>query len=240
MPCLAPDWPAPAGIHAVVTLRHGGVSQGPYASWNLAAHVGDDPAAVSRNRKLLYKRLHLPAEPVWLHQVHGNQVRRVDSVDSVLHEADASFTSQADVVCAVLTADCLPVLLTDGETVAAVHAGWRGILAGIIENAINLPPWKQSPLVWLGPAIGSEAFEVGGEVQKAFLDRSGDFAPAFQQSGQRFYADIYLLAKIVLNRLGVDTVFGGDFCTYSHPEDFFSYRRDGICGRMATLIWRSG
>ncbi len=240
MPYLTPDWPAPTGVRAFVTLRQGGVSHGPFAYWNLAAHVGDDPVSVFRNRQLLRKHLHLPREPVWLQQVHGDRIIEADKFELSTPKADASFTSQSNIVCAVLTADCLPILLTDGKTVAAVHAGWRGILVGVIDNAITVPPWKTLPMAWLGPAIGPKAFEIGNEIQDAFLDRCEDFAPAFHLSGKRLHANIYQLAEIILKRLGVEAIFGGNYCTYKNPDDFFSYRRDGICGRMATLIWRSG
>lgn len=237
MNLIVPDWPAPCTVRAAVTLRTGGVSKGPYASWNLAAHVGDDPKAVARNRQILQERSDLPAEPVWLGQVHGNRI--IDAAQYAVHPltADASFTSQPGVVCAVLTADCLPILLTDGHTVAAVHAGWRGILAGIIDNALDLPPWRKPPLAWLGPAIGPRAFEVGPEVKDAFLARCPDFAAAFQTRGDRHLADIYHLARLILGSHGVRSIHGGQFCTYSDQDRFFSYRRNGVCGRMATLIW---
>ncbi len=239
MTVILPDWPAPRTVQAAVTLRTGGVSKGPYASWNLAAHVGDDPNTVALNRQILRERLDLPSEPVWLKQVHGNRV--ICASQDAVHPltADASFTSQPNVVCAVLTADCLPILLTDGHTVAAVHAGWRGMLAGIIANALDLPPWRGPPLAWLGPAIGPQAFEVGPEVKSAFLARCPSFAAAFQPRSDRHLADIYHLARLILSAHGVQSIYGGQFCTYSDPKRFFSYRRDGVCGRMATLIWRS-
>ncbi len=239
MDLIVPDWPAPSPVRTAVTLRTGGVSKGPYASWNLAAHVGDDPNAVARNRQILRERLDLPLEPVWLEQVHGNRV--IHASQDAVHPppADASFTCRPKVVCAVLTADCLPILLTDGHTIAAVHAGWRGMLAGIIANALDLPPWRGPPLAWLGPAIGPQAFEVGPEVKAAFLARWPGFAAAFHPCGDRYRADIYHLARLILNAYGVRSICGGQFCTYSDPKRFFSYRRDGVCGRMATLIWRS-
>lgn len=244
MNLILPDWPAPSTIRAAVTLRTGGVSQGPYASWNLAAHVGDDPCAVACNRQILKQRLALPSEPVWLAQVHGNRIIQAGQRASSqpcspdTPTADASFTSQPDTVCAVLTADCLPILLTDGHTVAAVHAGWRGMLAGIIDNALDLPPWWKPPLAWLGPAIGPQAFEVGPEVKAAFVARHPDFAAAFHPHGDRYLADIYQLARLILTSHGVRSIHGGQFCTYSDQKRFFSYRRDGVCGRMASLIWR--
>ncbi|MCX8049479.1 MAG: peptidoglycan editing factor PgeF [Methylohalobius sp.] len=235
---IFPDWPAPEGVRAAVTLRTGGVSRGPYASWNLAAHVGDDPEAVASNRKLLTRRLNLPYEPIWLKQVHGNQIVAVGTRYVNPPEADACFASSSKTVCAVLTADCLPILLTDGHTVAAIHAGWRGMLAGVIEQALTVPPWRKLPMAWLGPAIGPQAFAVGPEVQGAFRARCPDFASAFYKHGERYLADLYHLAKLILKAHRVRAIYGGNFCTYSEPQRFFSYRRDGVCGRMATLIWR--
>lgn len=238
MNVIFPDWPAPQGVKAAVTLRFGGVSQDPYASWNLATHVGDDPQAVALNRKILQEQLKLPSEPLWLKQTHGDRVVAADACYAVPPVADASFASSPNTVCAVLTADCLPILLTDGHTVAAVHAGWRGILAGIIEQALSVPSWQRRPMAWLGPAIGPDAFEVGPEIRDAFLARCPDFAAAFYAHGKRYLADLYGLAKLILKAHGVDAIYGGDFCTYREPQRFFSYRRDGVCGRMASLIWR--
>jgi len=224
-----------------VTFRTGGVSQGLYHSWNLATHVGDAPEAVSSNRRMLRQRLDLPGEPAWLTQSHGSRIVEIKGEREAGGEAaDASFSSAPDTVCAVLTADCLPVLLTDGFTVAAVHGGWRGLLGGILDNALTRPPWRRPPIAWLGPAIGPKAFEVGAEVRQTFLTRDPSFAAAFQPAGDRFLADLYQLATIILRQHRVSAVFGGGFCTYHDPERFFSYRRDGICGRMATLIWRAG
>ncbi len=245
MDWLLPDWPAPPHIHAATTLRGGGVSQGSFRSWNLASHVGDDPHAVAQNRALLQRRLDLPADPVWLHQVHGDRVIEIPSHCKEVSssnwppEADAAFTTFPETVCAVLTADCLPILLTDGQTVAAIHGGWRGLLQGILDHAMTEPPWQGPPMAWLGPAIGPQAFEVGGEVKEAFISRSLSFAKAFKPSGGRYLADLYLIAKIILNRYQVTTIHGGNFCTYSDPTRFYSYRREGVCGRMATLVWRS-
>jgi YfiH family protein len=236
MSFLVPDWPAPSYIRAAVTLRTGGKSQGPYASFNLAAHVGDDPQAVALNRQILKERLNLPQEPVWLKQVHGSRVILADTAPP-LPAADGSFTASPNVVCAVLTADCLPILLTDGYTVAAVHAGWRGILAGVIEQALAVPKWRTPPIAWLGPAIGPQAFEVGEEVKAAFLAKDPALALAFRRQGERYLADIYHLARTILHRYQVQP-YGGGFCTYRDPARFFSYRRDGVCGRMASLIWR--
>jgi len=235
---IVPDWPAPASVRALVTTRTGGVSAGAYASLNLATHVGDDPAAVAENRRRL--RAHLPAEPLWLTQVHGvTVVRADDAVEGA--EADAAFTRRAGAVCAVLTADCLPVLLCNdvGTVVAAAHAGWRGLAGGVIEAAVramNEPPPRL--LAWLGPAIGPQAFEVGAEVRAAFLAHSPDAAAVFTaKENGKWLADLYRLAEQRLNALGVERVFGGGFCTFNETERFYSYRREGNTGRMASLIW---
>jgi YfiH family protein len=235
---VIPHWPAPAGVRAYTTTRAGGVSAGAYAALNLAAHVGDDPAAVEENRRRL--RTHLPAEPLWLTQVHGNAVARAeDAAEGV--EADAAFTRRAGRVCAVLTADCLPVLLCNdvGTVVAAAHAGWRGLAGGVIEAAVratNEPPARL--LAWLGPAIGPQAFEVGAEVRAAFLAHSPGAAAAFAaKENGKWLADLYRLATQRLNALGVERVFGGGFCTFNETERFYSYRREKATGRMASLIW---
>jgi YfiH family protein len=240
---IIPDWPAPKNVRTAVTTRAGGVSRAPYDSFNLAAHVGDDPAAVRENRARLRAALALPAEPVWLKQVHGVAV--VDAARAgVEPEADGAFAVQPGTVCAVLTADCLPVLLCnrDGTKVAALHAGWRGLAAGVIEQGVQaLQAPCQSLLAWLGPAIGSHAFEVGPEVREAFVRDDTHAAQAFRAGrGDRYRADIYLLARQRLARLGVEAVYGGGFCTATDRARFYSYRRDGACGRMASLIWLRG
>lgn len=233
-------WPAPPRVKALTTARRGGESGRPYASLNLAAHVGDDPAAVAANRVRLRSAAGLPAEPAWLDQVHGIRV-----VDAALVapdvQADGSHARVPGVVCAVLTADCLPVFLCDrdGTRVGLLHAGWRGLAAGIIEQgvaALALPPPQL--LAYLGPAIGPRAFEVGPEVRAAFMAQDPAAQAAFAPgNGDRYRADIYLLARQRLTRLGVGAVFGGDQCTYEDGARFYSYRRDGRCGRMASLIW---
>lgn len=237
---LFPEWPAPAGVHAATTLRTGGLSIGPYASLNPALHVGDDREAVLQNRRLIRERLALPSEPVWLEQVHGNKIVRAGAVAGV-PQADAGYTDEPGVVCAVMTADCLPLLLcsADGERVAAVHAGWRGLADGIIGNAVAALGRKDL-LIWLGPAIGPERFEVGEEVHAVFVQKSPAFAEAFKphRPEGKWLADIYRLARIELNALGVTSIYGGRFCTVAEPDRFFSYRRDAVTGRMATLIWR--
>lgn len=236
---LVPDWPAPAGVRALTTLRRGGVSRVPYADWNLADHVDDDPAAVAENRRRLRERFRLPAEPVWLEQVHGSSLVDAAQVNGPVR-ADGSYASAPGAVCAVLTADCLPVLFCsqDGERVAVVHAGWRGLAAGVLEAALEaMGPGEH--LAWLGPAIGPAAFEVGPEVRNAFLSYHPTAAAAFQETRPgHWLADLYGLARLRLAARGVDAVYGGGFCTFRDAERFYSYRRDGVTGRMATLIWR--
>ena len=236
---LLPDWPAPAGVKALTTLRRGGVSRVPYADWNLADHVDDDPEAVRENRRLLRERFRLPAEPVWLTQVHGSSL--VDAARaSAPAQADGSYATTPGAVCAVLTADCLPVLFCslDGQRVAAVHAGWRGLAGGVLEAALDaLGPGEY--LAWLGPAIGPAAFEVGPEVRNAFLAFQPTAAAAFQETRPgHWLADLYGLARLRLAARGLDAVYGGEHCTFREAERFYSYRRDGVTGRMATLIWR--
>lgn len=235
--CLVPDWPAPPTVRALVTTRAGGVSAGPYASMNPADHVGDDPRAVAENRRRL--RQLLPAEPHWLTQVHGTAVYRVEAGGS--RQADACVSHMPNAVCAVLTADCLPVLLTDraGTLVAAAHAGWRGLAAGVLEStvaAMQAPP--DTLMAWLGPAIGPTAFQVGEEVRAAFVAADPAAALAFAPDAEgRFRADLYRLARQRLARAGVTAVYGGGLCTFSDARRFFSYRRDGTTGRMASLVW---
>ena len=237
---LTAGWPAPARVRTLVTTRDGGVSLAPYASLNLGQHVGDDPAAVAENRARL--RACLPAEPFWLNQVHGIGVQEAcaDAPD-VPPDADAGFTRQPGVVCAVMTADCLPVLLTDrsGSVVAAAHAGWRGLCNGIIEATIaRMAVPANDILAWLGPAIGPDASEAGPEVRAAFMAHDPTAASAFAAIPDgKYLADIYLLARQRLNACGVTDVHGGDACTVTERERYFSYRRDGRTGRMASLIW---
>jgi YfiH family protein len=238
--CISPDWPAPANVKALVTLRSEGYSRGPYSSFNLAGHTGDDPRAVSRNRALLRDYFRLPAEPVWLEQVHSRRAVLADTAACHM-AADASWTSAAGYVCAVLTADCLPVLICDraGSRVAAAHAGWRGLHAGVVSNTVaSLECDPAALMVWLGPAIGPGAFEVGAEVVQAFIARDRQNATAFRQTDHRHWmCDLYRLARIELDKLGVRAVFGGNECTYTDARRFYSYRRDGVTGRMASLIW---
>ncbi len=237
---LVPDWPAPVNVRALQTTRLGGVSAAPYASLNLGSHVGDAPLNVERNRMLLNQVL--PAEPVWLEQVHGTAVADADSAGGGCRTvADACIAHRSGSVCVVMTADCLPVLLCDkaGSVVAAVHAGWKGLAAGVIETtvqAMDVPP--QNLMAWLGPAISRQAFEVGEEVRAVFVDAEQQAAAAFipGQAG-KYLADIYALARLRLKALGISQIYGGDRCTYSEPDRFFSYRRDGVTGRQGTFIW---
>ncbi|HKJ07561.1 MAG TPA: peptidoglycan editing factor PgeF [Gammaproteobacteria bacterium] len=237
---ILPDWPARPAVRALSTTRRGGVSASPYASWNLAEHVGDDPRAVQTNRQRLRERLALPDEPCWLRQVHGVRVMAA-AAGKPSTEADGAWTGTPGRVCAVLTADCLPVLFCDrrGTRVAAAHAGWRGLAAGVLEatlRAMGVAP--QELLAWLGPAIGPAAFEVGAEVRDAFVGADAGAGEAFQAGPDgRWYADLYALARRRLAAAGVVEVYGGGLCTYSDPERFYSYRRDGATGRMASLIW---
>ncbi len=236
---LIPDWPAPANIHAATTLRTGGVSLGAFSSLNPATHVSDDNERVRQNRQIIGAMLDLPAEPIWLEQIHSN--RAVKAVKTaLLEQADASYTNESGIVCAVMTADCLPLLVcsADGAQIAAIHAGWRGLLAGVITNTV-VAMQQQDLLVWLGPAIGPDCFEVGPEVREAFLEKSVTFNDAFKQQGNgKWLADIYQLARIELAALGIVNVYGGTHCTFTEHEYFYSYRRESQTGRMATLIWR--
>jgi len=235
---LVPDWPAPANVRALQTLRSGGCSQSPWNSLNLGDHVGDSPANVAANRAAL--RDHLPAEPLWLVQVHGNATVDAEKWPKS-NTADASYSRQPGVVCVVMTADCLPVLFCDlaGTVVAAAHAGWRGLVGGVLEATIaSMAVPADQLLAWLGPAIGPQCFEVGDEVRAAFIaDDAGAAACFAPKLPGKWLADIYGLARRRLQRAGVAAIYGGNFCTVSDPDRFFSYRRDGVTGRQASLIW---
>lgn len=238
---IHPNWPAPANVRSMQTTRNGGVSTGAFASLNLGAHVNDDPIAVAANRQLL--SAYLPSEPVWVNQVHGVEV--IDAAaSSCLQNADASFTTKQNVVCVTMTADCLPVLLCDkkGTVVAAVHAGWRGLCDGVIEAAVAKMQVPASELlVWLGPAIGPDAFEVGDDVREQFIAKDTNAGLAFRPHGDKWLCNIYLIAQQRLNATGVTEVYGAgvneDFCTYTDEARFFSFRRDHVTGRMASMIW---
>lgn len=240
LPLLVPDWPAPASVMAASTTRAGGCSQAPRDSLNLAHHVGDLPASVKQNRQRLREQLQLPAEPCWLDQVHGTIV-----VDAAVcqsgAQADASYAEQPGAVCAVMTADCLPVLFCNrqGNFVAAAHAGWRGLVDGVLEAVVQQYRGSAGDLlVWLGPAISVKAFEVGPEVRDRFCAIDAAAAAAFRPgNGDRWYADIYQLARQRLTRLGIEQVWGGDHCTWQEKDRFYSYRRESVTGRQASLIW---
>lgn len=238
-PYITPDWPAPANVRAMQTIRSGGVSQAPYDTMNLGLHVGDDPLRVNHNRQSLSALL--PTEPVWLEQVHGTVVANADAAACRV-VADASIAHHRGSVCVVMTADCLPVLLCDedGTVVAAAHAGWRGLCDGVIEatvQAMGIAPHKL--LAWLGPAISQKHFEVGAEVRAAFIAHHAQAQEAFvaQDGSGKYLADLYLLAHQRLHALGITAIHGGNRCTHGESDCFFSYRRDGVTGRMASFIW---
>jgi len=239
---LKPNWPVTGNVHAAITLRQGGVSQGLFSSLNLALHVGDRTEHVIRNRQLIQQMLNLPADPIWLNQVHGKTVVKADQVVGLV-AADASYTDQSGVVCAVLTADCLAILLTsvDGRQIAAIHAGWRGLLSGVISETIDKLNHlgKNELIAWLGPAIGVNCFEVDKSLTELFIQKNSHYQTAFQpKQGDKFLADIEQLARIELSLLGITQIYSSGFCTFTDQQRFFSFRRDGQCGRMATLIWR--
>lgn len=237
---IVPDWPLPSGVAACSSTRIGGVSQPPYDSLNLGAHCGDDLVHVEENRKRMFAAGQLPSKPVWLEQVHGKDVLKLTGEPYASKRADASYSNTPGTVCAVMTADCLPVLFCNrnGTEVAAAHAGWRGLCAGVLEETVACFDDKpENILAWLGPAIGPDAFEVGPEVRDAFMAVEAIADRAFRPAGEKYYADIYTLARQRLTSVGVTQVFGGDRCTFSQKGDFFSYRRDKNTGRMASFIW---
>jgi YfiH family protein len=235
---IIPNWPAPPNIRALQTTRIGGFSRAPYDSLNFGSHVADSPLDVARNRMLLNTLM--PSEPVWLEQVHGIVVANADSA-SCLPQADACIATHRSAVCVVMTADCLPILLCDqqGTVVGAVHAGWKGLATGVIEatvQAMNVP--SKNLMAWLGPAISQKAFEVGAEVREVFIAANPQAESAFVAGqGGKWLADIYAIAHLSLDTLGITQSYGGDDCTYTDAERFFSYRRDGVTGRMGTFIW---
>lgn len=237
---IYPNWSAPAHIKALTTTRYGGVSAAPFDSLNLGDHVNDAPLKVKQNRHILTQRAELPESARWLSQTHGDEIIDSNQWTSGA-QADGIISNTLNHVCPILTADCLPILLCNrqGNTVAAIHAGWRGLANGIVERAIaNFSGNVQDILVWLGPAIGPEQFEVGQDVVDAFIRNDVLAKKCFRQTDDIHYmADIYLLARQRLNALGVSEIYGGQFCTVNDPERFFSYRRDKATGRMATLIW---
>lgn len=236
--CIIPDWPAPKNVRTLQTTRIGGASAAPYDGLNLGDHMGDAPQAVAHNRQLLSSLM--PSEPVWLQQVHGTVVADADNANCLV-QADASVAHHRGAVCVVMTADCLPVLLCDedGTVVGAAHAGWRGLCDGAIEatvKAMGVAPHKL--MAWFGPAISQRAFEVGEEVRAVFVAQDAQAGEAFVPGADgKWMADIYLLAQQRLNALGVTRIYGGEHCTYNDPARFFSYRRDGVTGRMGAFIW---
>ena len=239
---LVPEWRAPRAVRAAFTLRVGGVSERPFDSLNVGAHVGDSAPAVTENRRRVRARLALPAEPAWLEQVHGTRVADLDAPRNEPHSpADAVMTRERGRVCVVQVADCMPVLFAarDASAVAVAHAGWRGLAAGVLEATVaklDVPPGHLS--AWLGPAISAPFFEVGEEVRQAFLARDARAGAAFAPNARgRWQCDLAMLARQRLAALGVSEVSGGTWCTYADAGRFFSFRRDGRCGRMAALIW---
>lgn len=240
---ITPEWPAPDNIRAYSTTRAGGESAAPWDTLNLGGHVGDDPAHVIANRNKLISIAGLPSAPVWLNQVHGIDVVRLpySGEQTQSPSADAAWTDRQNVVCTVMTADCLPVLFCsyDGSEVAAAHAGWRGLCQGVLEATLACFRTPAAQIhAWLGPAIGPDAFEVGPEVRQAFMAHSRESANAFYPSGEKYMADIWLLARQRLAAAGVCSVSGGGLCTVHHQKQFYSWRRDRVTGRMASLIWR--
>ena len=238
---IFPEWPASAKVRAVTTTRAGGISTGPFASFNLADHVGDNAQSVAANRLQLRALLpQLPAEPLWLRQVHGCSAVLAESVVAGI-EGDASICRDEHHVCAILSADCLPLLLCDdnANVVAAAHAGWRGLASGVIETTIAgmcVTPGRL--LAWLGPAIGPQAFEVGDDVRTIFVMQNAAAASAFVAlKPGKWLCNLYLLARQRLAAAGVTRIYGGNFCTFNDADRFYSYRRDRQTGRMATLIW---
>jgi YfiH family protein len=235
---IVPDWPVPSRVCAFITTRAGGVSAGPYATFNVGDLTADDPAAVRANKARLDALL--PGAPRWLRQVHGARVVHADAITSAV-EADAAYTATPGLVCAVKIADCMPVLIADraGTTVAAAHAGWRGLAAGVLENTIGaLRVAPEALVAYLGPAIGPTVFEVGDEVRTAFCDVDAAAADAFRPLRPgKWLADLFRLGRQRLARCGVTQVHGGGLCTYSNPQRFYSHRRSAVTGRMAALIW---
>ena len=241
---LIPNWDAPKNINAIMTTRQGGFSRAPFDSMNLGEHVDDDLQAVAKNRASLKQKLNLSSEPFWLTQVHGVEIANADQQSKGIVEADASVAHKQGSVCAVMTADCLPVLFCNqnGTAIAAAHAGWRGLHAGVLEqtvSSLNCP--ANEVMAWFGVAIGSDYFEVGGEVREAFISVQDAAENAFVPSANagKWLANIYLLARLRLQAIGVTTISGGEYCSYQDKKHFYSYRREAKTGRMASLIWMS-
>lgn len=241
---IIPDWPAPAHVRALVTTRAGGISTGPYASMNLGRRTDDDPVAVNANHAQLNRLL--PEPPRWLAQVHGSTVVDADTLTGLpteVPQADASVARRPGTVCAILVADCLPVLLTDraGTCIAAAHAGWRGLAGGVIASTVaRMPAPPAGLLAWIGPGIGPSAFEVGDDVLQTFCAGAPERKAAFKPlRAGKWLCDLPALARDALQRAGVTQVYGGDLCTYTDPQRFYSHRRNPITGRMAALIWKT-
>ena len=235
---IIPDWPAPTNVKAIQTTRVGGYSVAPFDSFNLGSHVQDDAFTVAKNRQRLSQ--YLPSEPVWLNQVHGVDV--IDAANSsCVQDADASFTKNKNVVCVTMTADCLPVLLCNqqGTAVASIHAGWRSLCDGVIEATIKSMGHEPEHLIaWLGPAIGPDAFEVGDDVRQAFTTQNPAYSQYFRPGAAgKWLADLPALAAAKLQALGVNDITRSGLCTYNETDRFYSYRRDNVTGRMATMIW---
>lgn len=239
MKTIIPNWPAPKNVKAFASTRVDGFSTTPYQGLNLGAHVGDDLSIVEKNRDWLAQQAKMPSAPIWLNQTHSTVVAQASAPTKQVLDADGVFTSSSQVVCSAMTADCLPVLLTttQGTQVAAVHAGWRGLANGIVENALEL--FSGEVMAWLGPAIGPQAFEVGEDVLQAFVDFDSQAYQAFtpRDIEGKWLADMSKLATQRLNKLGVTQVFDSGLCTFQDKNDFYSYRRDGVTGRQATFIW---
>ncbi|NOH56287.1 peptidoglycan editing factor PgeF [Vibrio coralliilyticus] len=239
MDMIIPNWPAPSNVKAFASTRQQGFSSGVYQGLNLGAHVGDELAIVEKNRQWLTQQSQLPTAPIWLNQTHSTVVLEADKPTQNVLDADGLFTQQAGVVCSAMTADCLPVLLTNttGTQVAAVHAGWRGLADGIVENAVA--KFDGQVMAWIGPAIGASAFEVGQDVLDAFVSFDSEAKKAFvpREKPGKWLADMSMLVTQRLNKVGVTDVYYSELCTYLDPERFFSYRRDGATGRQATFIW---
>ena len=238
---IQPNWNSPPGVHACCTTRRGGVSAAPFDSLNLALHVGDDPVRVAQNRKLLRQQLNLPAEPCWINQTHGTHT--VTLGQDVTRDADAAVTRVAGTIAVVMTADCLPILLCnrDGSEVGAVHAGWRGLQAGIIQSALaTMKSPSQQLMAWIGPGISQACFEVGDEVRTAFVDSMQDAQACFSAHGEgHWWGDLAGLAERILKTQGVGEVYRDSHCSYRDIDRFYSYRRVATTGRMAALIWIS-
>lgn len=236
---ITPNWNAPKQVKAFASTRIGGCSKPPYEGLNLGMHVGDDPILVQSNRDLLQQQTEMPTAPVWLNQTHSTVVLEVAQPTNDVLNADGVITSSPNVVCSAMTADCLPVLITNtqGTQVAAVHAGWRGLAGGIVENALT--HFSNDVMLWLGPAIGPQAFEVGEDVLQAFLDYDSKAATAFVPGKQqgKWWANMATLTRLRMAKLGIDQVFDSGLCTYQDPQRFYSYRRDGVTGRQVTFIW---